>query len=285
MTHAAGATNPWMQQLGDAERALAGGFLFAIPLIYTLEAWDVGADAGPLLLLAFFAVTFMANLTLIRVSGFKEQTTFGNVAVDALEAMALGILGAFILLVAIDRIGSDTPWQVAAGRILIQSLPISLGVSLSNLFLRRRDQSRTGDDNGEPQSETQALVTDIGATLIGAVFICYAIAPTDEVEILARDLRPIQILFLVLLSLLTSFAIVFQAEFSNFAGRHAQPGPFQRPITETVLAYVVSLFIAFLLLFLFNQIDTDTDWRTILDQVLVLGFPATIGGAAGRLAV
>jgi putative integral membrane protein (TIGR02587 family) len=273
----------WRDEFGDLERALAGGFLFGIPLIYTLEAWDIGASIGIGRIAAFFTLVFLLNLTLVRVSGFKERTTFNNVFFDAVEAMAIGVLGAGVALIALERIDTDTPLNVAMGRLLIESIPFSLGVTLSNLLLRPREAGRVGDPS-QGASELSQLLRDVGATIVGAAIVCYAIAPTDEIDILARELGPLQMAVLVVLTLMISFAIVFQTEFGNAEGRYSQVGPFQRPITETVLAYVVSLGVSFLLLVLYNQLDTETDWRTGLDQVIALGFPAAIGGAAGRLA-
>ena len=62
---------------------------------------------------------------------------------------------------------------------------------------------------------------------------------------------------------------------------YGQPGPF----AETVGAYVISLSVAALALLFFQRIGPDQDWRTWLAWTVVLGLPATIGGAAGRLAV
>ena len=90
---------------------------------------------------------------------------------------------------------------------------------------------------------------------------------------------------LILFSLAVSYGIVFVAGFGGEEQRLQSVGPFQRPITETVIAYMMSLVTAAALLALFGQIDLETDWALIYAQVVILGLPATIGGAAGRLAV
>jgi putative integral membrane protein (TIGR02587 family) len=274
----------WADQLDDIERALAGGFLFGIPLIYTVEAWDVGARVAAGQLLAFFLAVLALNWVLTGVSGFKEETTFHSRLVDAIEAMAVGIVGATVVLFVIGRLDTDASLQVITGRILIQSIPFSLGVSLSNILFRPRDETRFGETQKAGQSVRQALLNDIGATVVGAAVVSYAIAPTDEIDILSMELSPVQLAGLVIFSLFASYMIVFQSEFLDSKGRRQQPGPFQRPVTETVLCYVVSLLVALALLFFFDQLSNSDSWHASLDQVLVLGLPATIGGAAGRLA-
>ena len=66
--------------------------------------------------------------------------------------------------------------------------------------------------------------------------------------------------------------------------RRQSPGPFQRPITETVLAYLTSLATAAGALWLFGQIEPGEDWFVAFTKVVVLGLPASIGAAAGRIA-
>jgi uncharacterized membrane protein len=84
-------------------------------------------------------------------------------------------------------------------------------------------------------------------------------------------------------SLVVSYAIVFVAGFSNQDRRHLQEGPFQRPITETVVCYLIALTTALALLWMFQQ--GMRPWPELLAQTVVLGLPAAVGGAAGRLAI
>jgi uncharacterized membrane protein len=73
--------------------------------------------------------------------------------------------------------------------------------------------------------------------------------------------------------------------FSLPSQRQLQPGLFQSPISETIVAYLVSLVAAALMLYFFQQIGLETPWGVAFRHILVLGLPATIGGAAGRLAL
>ncbi|MEX2237984.1 MAG: TIGR02587 family membrane protein [Dehalococcoidia bacterium] len=273
------------ERIEDLETGFAGGFLFGIPLIYTMEAWDVGASIEPWLLAIFFIAVLAVNIVLIRISGFKDEKARRFPLAEAIEAMAIGIVGCAVVLLIIDRVNFSTSPDVWVGRVLIESIPFSLGVCISNLLLKHRGDTRLGERDDGGQTETQALLSDVGATMVGAAFVSYAISPTDEIDLLASALGPLHMMWLVVFSLVASFVIVFQSEFSNAQGRRSQPGAFQQPITETVLAYVVSLLIATFLLLAFNQIEASNHWRVTLDHVLVLGLPAAIGGAAGRLAV
>ena len=84
-------------------------------------------------------------------------------------------------------------------------------------------------------------------------------------------------------SLLIAYSIVFVAGFTGQSRRHAQKGLLQHPLIETVASYVVALFSSFTMLWLFQRADAPRG--VTLSQVIVLGLPAAIGGAAGRLAI
>ena len=82
-------------------------------------------------------------------------------------------------------------------------------------------------------------------------------------------------------SLIVSYAIVFASEFDQ----PQPPGIFQHPLTETTLAYAVSLIVSFLVLWMFDQIEGGDPLRTMFERTIVLAVPTTVGGAAGRLVV
>jgi uncharacterized membrane protein len=56
-------------------------------------------------------------------------------------------------------------------------------------------------------------------------------------------------------------------------------------MSETVMSYLVSLLISAFLLWFFQQLSFDDPWSMWLRYTLILGLPATVGGAAGRLAI
>jgi uncharacterized membrane protein len=51
------------------------------------------------------------------------------------------------------------------------------------------------------------------------------------------------------------------------------------------MSYLVSLVAAVIMLWFFERLTLSDPWTMWLEQTLVLGLPATIGGAAGRLAL
>ena len=101
---------------------------------------------------------------------------------------------------------------------------------------------------------------------------------------LASRMQYWHLLALIGLTLLTGYIIVFASGFDPSAKRD-RGHLFQHPATETSLAYLVSLVVSFGVLALMKQISADDPPAFVLTQTLVLGLPAMVGGAAGRIAV
>ena len=278
-------TGSWRNELDDILRVASGGFIFATPLLYTMEMWWIGTTADVRKLLLFLGIAFLISLGLThtRSGGFKEESGRSASLEQAIDGIAIGLVGAVVVLAVLNRIHLGDSLESILGKVIVQAVPLSIGVAVANaIFGRHGERSREGDDgDGEAQSASQAFVADFGATIIGAIFLSFSIAPTDEIPMLAAELDYSHSLALIGLSLLLSYIIVFASGFG--AGQHEQPGPFQSPLTETVLAYVLSLLVALISLSLFDQIALDDPLGHVVAMVLVLGLPATIGGAAGRL--
>ena len=137
-------------------------------------------------------------------------------------------------------------------------------------------------DTTDGSTPLNTTVADLGASLIGAIFVSLSIAPTDEVPHISASRGPVALLAIVAASLLIAYAIVFVAGFSGQIERRSAPGLLQHPVIETLAAYVVSLVAAAAMLWLFQR---EASAHVTLTHVIVLGFPAAIGGAAGRLAI
>jgi putative integral membrane protein (TIGR02587 family) len=287
------ATSPggWSDEFQDLVRGLAGGLMIGIPLTYTMEIWAIGAILSPLAVFPMLAVTYLINLGSVSWVGFRS----GNGGLvqalsDALDATALALVSAGLVLALLDRIGPGDPLSSDIGRILQSAIPFSLGIAIANHLLPRGDTRVESEDDEAGQAEqstssSRATLLELGASAMGALLFCIAIAPTDEIRVLATELPPIFLPVMIGASLLISYGIVFVADFAGHEGRSTATGVLQHPITETVAAYLISLLVAGGALWIFGPITPDTDPFLIYTMMIILGLPAAIGGAAGRLAV
>lgn len=284
-------TGPWRTELVDVVRAASGGLLFGVPLLYTMEVWWVGSHTHPRQMLVVLGLLSVPLLVLNTTAGFRAErdVRFADAVADTIESLAVGLVVTAAVLVLIREIRLDEPLELALGKVVYEAVPFCLGIGVARHFLRGRraglDDAEDDEDGGRRADGRHPTTpwADLGGAAVGAVFVSLSIAPTDEVPMIASALTPPWVLGIVAASLVSSYGIVFVAEFVGQDDRHAQEGAFQRPLTETVASYLIALGASALLLWLFQR-DAEAS-RDFLDRTIVLGFPAAIGGAAGRLAL
>jgi putative integral membrane protein (TIGR02587 family) len=266
-------------------RAFSGAFLFGIPLLYTMEMWWLGEVVRPVSLLLILGLALVANFALVTAAGFRRETSlFGHIE-QTLDSVAVGIVGATVVLLTLNQLTLDQALPTMLGKIVLQVLPLSIGASLANiLFSGDADREGDEDDDARRPGVWHALFNDVGATAIGAIFIAAAIAPTEEIPMSAARMEYWHLLALIGLTLISGYIIVFASGFDPAAKRDRQH-LFQHPATETVLSYLVALVVSFGVLVLTKQLSTADPPLYVLTQTLVLGLPAMVGGAAGRIAV
>lgn len=276
------------EELRDAVRGFSGGMLFGVPLLYTMEVWWVGGHTTPMQMFVVLLLTFGVVLLLNVTGGFRGRDEHGAPAVvqDSMEALAIGLVSSAVVLTTLREIGPGVPAQVALGKIVYEAMPFAIGVSLARHFLKGGRVDPDGEQGSSGSAPTvNATVADLGAAAVGAMFVALNIAPTEEVPMLTAAMRPLGVMAVVALSLGVTYLIVFSAGFGDVEARRQQQGVLQHPWTETLASYLVALVVAGVLLTVFQQFDGREPWADMLAQTVVLGLPAAVGGAAGRLAV
>ena len=63
----------WLGEIKEIVNGASGGFLFGIPLLYTMEVWFIGSYVRPAILLSILGITFIVILLLNRIEGFRPQ--------------------------------------------------------------------------------------------------------------------------------------------------------------------------------------------------------------------
>jgi putative integral membrane protein (TIGR02587 family) len=275
-----------------------------------MEVWWIGSHTDPEVLLVVLALLFVTLVLLNATAGFRRSrdVTLAEAVEDSVQALAVGLVATAAVLVMLRQITFDTPLSMALGRVVVESVPFCLGIGVARFLLQgdpgiegdEGDEGATDDDHehdeddeagddgdggdgGDEETELASSVADIGATALGAAFVGLSIAPTDEVPMLAAAMAPPWQIVVVVASLAISYAIVFVGGFSGQDRRHSQRGVFQRPVTETIITYLVALIVAAVLLWVFQRdVRPEPD---LLARVVVLGLPAAVGGSLGRLAL
>lgn len=283
----------WSDQVDDAMRGLASGFLVGIPVVFTVDSWWLGDQITPLNALFLLGFAYLLTLAAVYWIGFHHGLRRGwDYFGDALEALALSVVALVVILWALGQIGDGQASSVALGRIAVASAPVALGVAIANHLLPR-NASRFDPDAGDAtalrrraaRSPQRQTMLELAAAAAGALFLCLSIVPVDDLSAITTEVPLRNLPRVILLSLAVTYSIVFAAGFHGERARQQSSGPLQRPIVETVVAYVIALAVSLAALRLFGRIGAETSFLETYSRTVLLAFPASMGAAAGRLAV
>jgi uncharacterized membrane protein len=119
------------------------------------------------------------------------------------------------------------------------------------------------------------------ATFLGAILFAFNIAPTVETMEIAYSVNWWHIVAVALFSLLVSWLVVFEtrADGLDDTDRAILKGR----LVSTLFSYVIALFASYLMLWLFGYLDPSMPLGMQLPTTVILGYAATLGGAAGRI--
>lgn len=251
---------------------MAGGLLFSLPLLYTMEVWQAGFLIPAHRQLAYLVGTLILLLGYNRYSGLHPDTSFAEVAIDSVEELGIGLVLSVVILLALGRIGPGQQLDEMLGRVVVEALVIAIGVSVGTAQL--------GDEEPPNRDRPGGPGAQIILATCGAVLFAANVAPTEEIVVLGTELPPLQLVGLAVLSMVLGGLIL---HFSHFRGsrRWSQAGgmPALRGI---VVTYAVSLVSAALVLWLFGRFD-GTGLPGSVGQTVALGVAATLGASAGKL--
>ena len=259
----------------DLGRAFAGALIFNIPLLMTMEMWEQGVVMDRWRLLAFVIGGLPLLYGLAYYAGFSKRRGFRNDVLDTAVALAVGFVTALALLVLFGVVTPEAAPREILGMTALQAIPGAMGA-----LLARRQLS--GDKGGGEGDEDQAsYFGELFLMAAGALFFAMNLAPTEEMILIAYKATPWHALGLVVLSLVLLHLIVFGA---GFAGQEEADQPVTAFFHFTLPGYAVALGVSLFILFVFGRTDGHAA-AGIVQTVVVLGFPASIGAAAARLLV
>ncbi|HEX8337012.1 MAG TPA: TIGR02587 family membrane protein [Pyrinomonadaceae bacterium] len=267
------------QSLREYGRGVAGGLLFSLPLLYTMEVWWAGFTSHPWRLAAYVAATFALLLGYNYFAGLRRDSCFSEVVIDSVEEMGLGITVALLILWLLGRVTAAMPLEEAAGKVVIEAMTVAVGVSVGTEQL-----GAGGDEEDKGVGGARASVGFAGQlviTLCGAVLFAANVAPTEEIVMIAVEISPWRLLGLALLSLSLGALILYYSEFAG-SSKHIRFDRHHDVLVGTVVTYAVALAASAAILLFFGRFDGQA-LLTCVAQTVVLGVAATLGASAGRL--
>lgn len=264
---------PAAGMVADLGRAGAGGLLFGVPLLLTMETWHLAQTMSRARVVVFAVAMCVLLVVLARVSGFTAEQghTLGDHLVDAGVAVAVGTVVSGMLLWCLGVLEIGAGPVALARQVALGAVPTAIGATIA-----RSQLASPGDQPADADGNAQEVALMVG----GGVLVAYNIAPTDEVARLGDGMGALQAIVLAVTSLALLHAVVHVLD---LPGTHAaQDGPVAGRLLVTVVGYVGVLAAMAFLLWSFGRLD-DVAVPTAARMVVVLGLPGALGAAVARL--
>lgn len=259
-------------------RAFGGAIIFSLPLMMTMEMWHLGFYMAPsrLALLLLLGIPLLVGLS--HFSGFEQTFRWRDDVVDTFVAYGVGFVSATALMLMMALLNFDMSLDEVIGRVALQALPGAIGAMLA------RSQFSIGREDEERRKREAGYGGEIFLMIIGALFLAFNIAPTEEMILIAFQMTEWQAILLAIVSLLIMHAFVYSMEFEGQAS--VPPGTPWRSVflRFTLSGYALTLLISLYALWTFGRTE-GTSLAEIVMMTVVLGFPAAVGAAAARLII
>ena len=257
-------------------RAFGGALLFALPLLMTMEMWQLGSTMHPLRLALFLAAMFPLLGALAYYAGFEQSFSWLDFVLNACVAYAVAFLAAAIGLALLAALGPGMSTEEIVGRLALQAVPGSIGAMLARSQLGAREEEQ------EEERRRDTYGGELFLAAVGALFVAFNVAPTEEVVLIAQMMNGWHAVVLALASLAMMHAFVYAVEFRGQTTLAEGVSPWSEFLRLTVVAYALALLICLYVLWTFERAE-DLATSELLIETVVLGFPAALGAAAARL--
>lgn len=241
-----------------------------------MEVWSAGFTVTPLRLLAGVVGTYVLLCGYNAYAGLHHETRLDEILVDSIEELGIGLTLSAGILWMLGRIDFSLGVAEALGVILVEGLFVAVGVSVGTAQLTGDDQGR-----GSAQGRQQAISSELVLASCGAVLIAANVAPTEEILLLASEMRPALLLATLAASLTLAATLLYFSNFTGSARFAGERGAFG-VVHGTAITYAVGLIASAALLWFFGRFEGHSLTLNV-GQVVVLGLAATLGAAAGRL--
>jgi putative integral membrane protein (TIGR02587 family) len=263
--------------LRDFGRAAGGALIFSLPVLMTMEMWWLGFYLDRTRLLVLMLSTLPLLVVLSRQVGFETTGSLRDDLLDAAIALGIAALVCSVTLVLFGTVTPDMPLDEVLGKIAIQMVPASIGALLA------KSQFGAGpDDDDERQPREETYGRELFLMGVGALFLAFNVAPTEEMALIAYQMTRWHALVLIALTIALMHGFVFAVGFAGGSQVSEQEKWWSPFLRLTLPGYAIALSMSLYLLWVFGRLD-GMDMASVAMVAVVLALPAAIGAAAARL--
>lgn len=270
--------SPVRRVLRNQGRGVTGALLVVgLPFLYTMETWWHGWELRLVHLVVYAFVGLGAVFLITRYVGFREEDRERKernpwrVVTDFTELLFQSFVAAYLILLAfgILELGDSLLTVVRLG--LIQIVPLGFGAAIANQLLRAREE-------GGPEARfPRNLVT----FALGAAFVSFPIAPTEEMELMAVHAGWGRLAVVVVVSILVVHLVLHELQFRGHSARVEDRKEWAQ-LGTAFTAYGVGAIVSVALLASFGHFSGTTLGEAV-QLTIVLSFLASVGAIAGEV--
>jgi putative integral membrane protein (TIGR02587 family) len=258
-------------------RGLAGGMLIGVPVLMTMEVWWEGFFVPAWRILLLYVFNFGVLLILQHYSGLHHRKTRAGQIRAAFVAYGLGITASAIILVLLHVIRGDSQLRDIAGKLLLESVPVSIGSSVAM-------SEFGGDDEGdvaEKRKEEVGFFGSLGMAIAGAAVFGFGLSAAEEPLMIGNQLDWPHAIALVLVSLMQVYLIVHAVGFR--AKKNRSKAPVSRISAQAVSTYAVAILVGVFYLWVFGTINEHLSLTASVYSIVAMSFVTSFGAAAGEV--
>lgn len=264
-------------------RGIAGGLLFSLPMLYTMEMWWTGFIVGPLELIIYLCVGIFLLMMYNHYVGLSHDHSWKEGFMESVQEMGIGLILTVFILWITNRIGILMSFDEILGKTLVEAVTVAIGISVGKTQLGGNGEQESDETKHESQREPH-LLRSFNIALCGAVLVASNVAPTDEIVTIALE-SPFWKLFLIsIVSLSIGGAILYYINFKGSKKWVVEPDTHWDVVFGVFIMYAVSLISSAFMLWFFGRFE-GLALSAIVAETVVLGFPAALGASAGRLLI
>ncbi len=165
-------------EMRDIARGFAGALFVSLPLLFTMEMWQIARTMPDWVLLAFLALALGLSKLYLDFAGFRKWAWQRSHWWDALVAMGIGVIASTVTLFVTGTLHLGLDPYLMAKLVALETVPMSIGAAVAI------NQLGGGDSKGTDATGLRLDLRVVLGSLLGGFLFALNIAPTMEPKII-----------------------------------------------------------------------------------------------------
>lgn len=279
-------TRPIADTLKGYARGIAGGLLFSIAPLYTMELWWQGYTTPPLRMLLTGIGMIFVLVAYAHYAGVHSSDSIRTNFLEAFQIVAIATVISVIVLKLAGQLPSTLSFYEALTRIVGEGTIVAIGVAVGSTQLgedpdESSNQKKSQKERTDEKKKKGSILHEMAFATLGAMLIAAGLAPTMEITMIAASAEPWAVLVVALIAFTIGLLVI---NYSKFKGSSRIKGDLfvGGRLGDGVVTYAIALVVAAAMLWVTGAFDSF-GYMMALYQTVYLSVATVLGASAGRL--